>query len=116
LPGRRIGFDLLAPVWLTSAATFSVIAKSISVAVRVKVPSLASSNTFAKIGMVLRRSTTLCTCANAFNKIDRSIVSFIVTLKLFRPPMARPAPTAVMTGVFAGGDGIASRNVGRNSL
>jgi hypothetical protein len=92
-----------------------VIAKSISVAVKVKVPSLASSSTFAKIGMVLRRSTTLCTCANAFNNVDRSIVSFIVTLKLFPQPIVRPAPTAFLTGVFAGGDGIASRNVGRNS-
>ena len=37
----------------------------------------ADSSTLERIGMVLRRSTTLCTCPSAFSSAARSIVSFI---------------------------------------
>jgi hypothetical protein len=37
----------------------------------------ADSRMFDRIGMVLRRSTTLCTCPSAFRSAARSIVSFI---------------------------------------
>ena len=40
-------------------------------------PGSADSSTFERIGIVLRRSTTLCTCPSAFNSAARSIVSFI---------------------------------------
>src|ERR1700677_777149 len=40
-------------------------------------PWLADSRTFDRIGIVLRRSTTLCTCPRAFSSVARSIVSFI---------------------------------------
>jgi hypothetical protein len=40
-------------------------------------PSWAESSTLARMGMVLRRSTTLWTCANALIRIARSTVNFI---------------------------------------
>src|SRR5262245_55259647 len=58
--------------------------RSISVAVRPRLPSFASSSTLDRIGMVLRRSTTLCTCARDFNRAPRSMVSFMAFWELSR--------------------------------
>ena len=50
---------------------------NLSVAVSVSRPSAASNRTLARMGMVLRRSTTLWTCASAFSSTARSTVNFI---------------------------------------
>src|ERR1700730_18734119 len=55
-----------------------MISRSISVALSASLPGSARSNTFDSIGIVVRRSTTLCTWPSAFKKAARSMVSFIV--------------------------------------
>ena len=68
---------VVEPGVATSAIACSTISRSISVAFKRTAPSPASSFTFERIGMVLRRSTTLCTCPKDFNRAARSMVSFI---------------------------------------
>jgi hypothetical protein len=53
-------------------------ARSMSVAARLSRPFWAVISTFDRMGIVLRRSTTLCTWARAFRSAARSIVSFMV--------------------------------------
>src|SRR5690242_580730 len=49
-----------------------------SVALSASRPGSARSRTFDSIGIVVRRSTTLCTWPSAFRKAARSMVSFIL--------------------------------------
>src|SRR6478735_9731185 len=56
----------------------SVTSISRSVAFRRNDPSSPRRRTFDKIGMVLRRSTTRCTCPSAFSRAARSTVTLIV--------------------------------------
>ena len=63
----------------------STISRSMSVALSdsaqlAGAPS-ARSSTFDRIGMVLRRSTTLCTWPSAFSRAARSIVSFMLATR-----------------------------------
>src|SRR5580704_15662271 len=58
------------------APTISI---SRSVAVSFSAPLAASSITLDRIGMVLRRSTTLCTWESALRKAPRSTLIFIVS-------------------------------------
>ncbi len=51
--------------------------RSMSVAVRESLPPETSINTFERMGMVFRRSTTLCTWASDFSRAARSMVSFM---------------------------------------
>src|SRR5688500_4680081 len=67
-----------APGAAISAGAWSTIARSMSVAVRATRSPLASTSTLLRIGMVLRRSTTLCTWPRDFSNAVRSIVSFMV--------------------------------------
>src|SRR4029450_13383233 len=67
-----------APGAAISAVAWSTIARSMSVAVRPTRSPLASTSTLLRIGMVLRRSTTLCTWPRDFSNGVRSIVSFMV--------------------------------------
>src|SRR5690242_16157919 len=67
-----------APGAAISAVAWSTIARSMSVAVRATRSPLASTSTLLRIGMVLRRSTTLCTWPRDFSNAVRSIVSFMV--------------------------------------
>src|SRR5690349_12124423 len=66
-----------APFLSTSAGMDSMISMSRSVAVSFSRPLAASISTFDKIGIVLRRSTTLWTCPSAFKKAPRSTLIFI---------------------------------------
>jgi len=58
------------------AATSSTTAISMSVAVSDSRPSRMSSSTLARMGMVLRFSTTLCTWARARSSVARSALNF----------------------------------------
>ena len=62
------------PTW---AEVWSMISMSRSVAAKVAPSLSADSSTLDRIGMVLRRSTTLCTWPSALISADRSMVSFI---------------------------------------
>src|SRR4029077_5194295 len=68
-----------APGLITLAAVCSTIARSMSVAVRLRRSPLASTSTLDRMGIVLRRSTTLCTWARERNKAVRSMVSFMAS-------------------------------------
>jgi hypothetical protein len=57
-----------APLRDDDAGTFSTMAISMSVAVNVRLPSRTAIMTFARMGMVFRRSTTLWTWASALNR------------------------------------------------
>ena len=61
----------------TSAAMVSVTSTSRSVALRLSFERSARSSTLARIGMVLRRSTTRWTWPSDFNNSERSTVIFI---------------------------------------
>src|SRR5258708_5681906 len=61
----------------TSAAIVSVTSTSRSVALRLSLERSARSSTLARIGIVLRRSTTRWTWPSDFNNSERSTVIFI---------------------------------------
>src|SRR5687768_8680472 len=67
-----------APGAAISALAWSTIPRSMSVAVRATRSPFASTSTLLRIGMVLRRSTTLCTWPRDFSNAVRSIVSFMI--------------------------------------
>ena len=71
--GRR--GDLAGLVHLGQGS--SMISMSRSVAEKARASRSADSSTLDRIGMVLRRSTTLCTWPSAFSSAARSIVSFM---------------------------------------
>src|SRR5712691_8213289 len=68
---------VVAPPAAVSAATDSITSRSRSVALRLSADLSARISTLARIGMVLRRSTTRCTWPRDFSKAARSTVSFI---------------------------------------
>src|SRR5215468_4003164 len=68
---------VVEPVGPTSAGIDSVTSTSRSVALKVSFDFSALINTLARIGMVLRRSTTRCTWPSDFNSAARSTVTFI---------------------------------------
>src|SRR5690242_533198 len=70
---------VVEPVGETSAAIESVTSRSRSVAFRLSLPRSALTSTFARTGMVLRRSTTRCTCPSDFKSSARSTVTFMGT-------------------------------------
>ena len=81
---KRVWAGAVVVPWTsTSAGTVSTISKSISVAFKLKFSSGASNFTLERIGMVLRRSTTLWMCVSIFKSIPRSIVSFMATYRSF---------------------------------
>src|SRR5262249_32611208 len=61
----------------TSAAIESVTSRSRSVAFRLSLPLSALTRTLARIGIVLRRSTTRCTWPSDLKSSARSTVTFI---------------------------------------
>ena len=69
---------VVEPVLEAVASTCSMMARSMSVAARLSRPFCAVIRTLDRMGIVLRRSTTLCTWASAFSRAARSIVSFMV--------------------------------------
>src|SRR6266478_4463530 len=68
---------VVEPVGPTSAGIDSVTATSWSVPLKVSFDFSALINTLARIGMVLRRSTTRWTWPSDFNSAARSTVTFI---------------------------------------
>src|SRR3989442_15047886 len=68
---------VVEPVGPTSAGIDSVTSTSRSVALKVSLDFSALINTLARIGMVLRRSTTRWTWPSDFNSAARSTVTFI---------------------------------------
>ena len=74
------------------AGTVSTMAISMSVAVSVKAPSRTAIMTFARMGMVLRRSTTLWTWASALIRVARSALSFMVSFLLGPAAASGPRP------------------------
>src|SRR5271169_2568001 len=68
---------VVEPPGPTSAAMVSVTSTSRSVALRLSFERSARSSTLARIGMVLRRSTTRWTWPSDFNNSERSTVTFI---------------------------------------
>src|ERR1700683_1593396 len=68
---------VVEPPGPTSAAIVSVTSTSRSVALRLSFDRSARTSTLARIGIVLRRSTTRCTWPSDFNNSDRSTVTFI---------------------------------------
>src|SRR4029450_2131449 len=69
---------VVEPLGPTSAEIDSVTSTSRSVALKVSFDFSALINTLARIGMVLRRSTTRWTWPSDFNSAARSTVTFIV--------------------------------------
>ena len=101
-----------APGVSTWASTVSLICKSRSVAIRrIELSALASINTFDKMGIVLRRSTTDCTWPRLFKSVARSITAFMVTPYVFAgcgplaDPIMRVSPWASL-GVAVSGKGL----------
>src|SRR5215813_12541949 len=70
---------VVAPPWPTSAGTVSVSSRSRSVALKASFERSALTRTLARIGMVLRRSTTRWTWPSDFNRAARSTVTFMPT-------------------------------------
>jgi hypothetical protein len=68
---------VVVPLPATCAATLPAISRSMSVAESASLPSPARINTLERIAMVLRRSTTLCTCPKVRSNWARSMVSFM---------------------------------------
>src|SRR5919204_1634932 len=68
---------VVAPPGPTSAAIVSVTSTSRSVALKASLDFSALIRTLARMGMVLRRSTTRCTWPSDFNSAARSTVTFI---------------------------------------
>src|SRR5215813_359496 len=68
---------VVAPPGATSAAIFSVTSRSRSVALNERLARSALISTLAKMGIVLRRSTTRWTWPSDFNRAARSTVTFM---------------------------------------
>src|SRR2546423_4961573 len=68
---------VVAPPGETSAGIVSVTSRSRSVALRPSFPFSARSSRLARIGIVLRRSTTRCTCPIDLRSAARSTVTFM---------------------------------------
>src|SRR6056297_171307 len=68
---------VVAPARSTCATARSTTSISRSVARNCTVSPSASIKTFARIGMVLRRSTTDCACDTALSSVPRSMLNFM---------------------------------------
>src|SRR5229473_2176530 len=68
---------VVAPPGLTSAVTVSMTSRSRSVAFNDSSVTLERSSTLARIGIVLRRSTTRCTWDSDLSRSARSTVTFM---------------------------------------
>src|SRR6056297_53679 len=71
---------VVAPARSTCAVAMSTISISRSVARNCTRSPSASIRTLARIGMVLRRSTTDCACATALSSVPRSMLNFMPSL------------------------------------
>ena len=70
---------VVAPARVTIAGTLSVTSMSRSVARKLTASPSASMSTLARIGIVLRRSTTDCARLMALRRAPRSMLSFMTS-------------------------------------
>jgi hypothetical protein len=91
---------VVAPSWATSAGAVSTTSMSRSVAVSRIEPASAWISTLARIGMVLRRSTTLWTWVSDFSSAARSMMT--------RMPFPHHAAGAAGRGLWPGNRTLAS--------
>src|SRR5262245_9439978 len=95
---------VVAPPGPTSAAIVSVTSTSRSVALKLSFDFSALIRTLARMGMVLRRSTTRWTWPSDLNSAARSTVTFIVPSAHSRGSLEGLTKVA-RTGVFRKGEG-----------
>src|ERR1019366_5168373 len=86
---------VVEPAGATSAAIDSMTSRSRSVAFRLNADFSARTRTLARIGMVLRRSTTRWTWPSDFSNAARSMVTFMANTT------PRGSPTWLGGAVFA---------------
>src|SRR5258707_4836385 len=96
---------VVEPVGPTSAGIDSVTSTSRSVALKVSFDFSALINTLARIGMVLRRSTTRWTWPSDFNSAARSTVTFIFQSARSRGKVQKGVRKVACARVFRKGDG-----------
>src|SRR5215468_687728 len=111
---------VVEPVGPTSAEIDSVTSTSRSVALKVSFDFSALINTLARIGMVLRRSTTRWTWPSDFNSAARSTVTFIFQSARSRGQAPKGVRKVARACVFRKGDGARRRQLpngfGRGSV
>src|SRR5262249_6825818 len=95
----------------TSAEIVSVTSTSRSVALKVSFDFSALINTLARIGMVLRRSTTRWTWPSDFNSAARSTVTFIFQSARSRGQAPKGVRKVARACVFRKGDGAGRRQL-----
>src|SRR3954453_5674487 len=87
-----------------------------SVALSANPPASARSRTLERIGIVVRRSTTLWTWLSAFRRAARSTVSFMLLHDYFwRTGREAPVRCAGPLGCVSKRDGIIARNRRRHT-
>src|SRR6516225_5290787 len=95
---------VVEPPGPTSAEIVSVTSTSRSVALKVRFDFSALINTLARIGMVLRRSTTRWTWPSDFNSAARSTVTFIFQSARSRGQAPKGVRKVARACVFRKGD------------
>src|SRR6516164_3123140 len=102
---------VVEPLGPTSAEIDSVTSTSRSVALKVSFDFSALINTLARIGMVLRRSTTRWTWPSDFNSAARSTVTFIFQSARSRGKVQKGVRKVARARVFRKGDGTGRRQL-----
>src|SRR5262245_23817395 len=100
---------VVEPPAATSAAMVSVTSRSRSVALKPSFDLSALISTLARMGMVLRRSTTRCTWPSDFSNAARSTVTFILQPACSRGSLEGATKVARM-GDLRKGDSARRRN------
>src|ERR1700730_20524 len=102
---------VVEPVGPTSAGIDSVTSTSRSVALKVSFDFSALINTLARIGMVLRRSTTRWTWPSDFNSAARSPGTFIFQSARSRGKVQKGVRKVACARVFRKGEGAGRRQL-----
>src|SRR6516164_1096419 len=102
---------VVEPPGPTSAEIVSVTSTSRSVALKVSFDFSPLINTLARIGMVLRRSTTRWTWPSDFNSAARSTVTFIFQSARSRGKVQKGVRKVACARVFRKGDGAGRRQL-----
>src|SRR5262249_27470157 len=101
----------VGPPGPTSAEVVSVTSNLRAVALKVSFDFSALINTLARIGMVLRRSTTRWTWPSDFNSAARSTVTFIFQSARSRGQAPKGVRKVARACVFRKGDGAERRQL-----
>src|SRR6516165_64731 len=102
---------VVEPLGPTSAEIDSVTSTSRSVALKVSFDFSALINTLARIGMVLRRSTTRWTWPSDFSSAARSTVTFIFQSARSRGKVQKGVRKVARARAFRKGDGAGRRQL-----